>query len=171
MHNHKKLKSKWTCLCSCLILCGLFFFVGLSLTHADEIRIPAVVGTPGSTVKIPIMMDQVENLAGMKIVLNYDKKTLLFKSVAKTTYTNSLMHIVNDKKPGVLIIVMAGARGIKGKKISLLTMSFQINKDAQPPDETVLKISGIQLMSDKLKEFKADVKIEPVKIVNATSPG
>ena len=46
------------------------------------------------------------------------------------------MHIINDKTPGKLIIVTAGARGIQGKGMTILTLNFTV----------VIEIPEAQLM-------------------------
>ena len=46
------------------------------------------------------------------------------------------MHIINDRTPGKLIIVMAGARGIQGKGMTILTLNFTV----------VIEIPEAQLM-------------------------
>jgi len=142
------------------------FIFGLSAAYAAELNIPALKGTPGNTLEVPVMIDEIENLAGIKMVMTYDAEILIFKKAAKTRHTTSLMHIVNAKKPGLLIIVMAGARGIKGKGFNLLTLTFQVKQDVKTPGETVFKITDVQLMSDKLKAIKASVRVHPMQLVS-----
>ena len=74
------------------------------------------------------------------------------------------MHIVNDKKPGILIVVMAGAKGIKGEKIPLMVFRFMVNQSLKSETRTNLKISDAQLMSDKLKEITYTTRLEPITI-------
>jgi hypothetical protein len=150
------------------IVSSALLLVGATAAFAAEIQIPAREGTPGDTVEVPVMIDETDNLAGIKLVMTYDAGTLLFKKAEKTQHTAPLMHIVNDKKPGVLIAVMAGARGIKGKAFALLTLTFQVRPDAKAPGESPFNITEVQLMSDQLKDIKATVKAEPLKIVAAS---
>ncbi len=138
--------------------------------RAAEISIPALKATPGNTVTIPVMLDHVDNLAGVKLVMTYDPKLLTFSRADKTTFTNSMMHIVNDKKPGILIAVMAAARGIKGDDFPILTLEFQINATVEAPAEAVLTIREAQLMSDELKDLPYTVNTPPLKIHSATPP-
>jgi hypothetical protein len=58
------------------------------------------------------------------------------------------MHIINDRTPGKLIIVTAGARGIQGKGMTILTLNFTV----------VIEIPEVQLMGDDLKEIECKVK-------------
>lgn len=138
---------------------------------AAELSLPAVAGAPGETVTIPVMIDAVENLAGIKLVMTYDVDFLAFQKAAKTRATASLMHIVNDRKPGMLIIVMAGARGIRGRDFPLLRLDFTIKASVRPPAETALDITAIQLMSDKLKEFPGKARVHPVRIRAGSAGG
>jgi len=112
----------------------LVFFIATAIilpaaaSSATELSIPEINGRAGQIINVPVMIDTVDNLAGVKIVLQYDKTLLTYKSSARTKQTSSLMHIVNDKKPGILIIVMAGAKGIKGKNFSIFSLEFEVKK-------------------------------------------
>jgi hypothetical protein len=113
------------------VIASLFLFISVSwpgLGGATEIRISPLTAHPGQTIDVPITIDDVDNLAGVKLVMSYDPEILVFKKGAKTKQTDSLMHVVNDKKPGQIIVVMAGARGIKGKNIPIFTLSFDVKK-------------------------------------------
>lgn len=146
------------------------FCVALTIlfTHAAwgaELSIPELKARAGESVDIPIMFDQVDNLAGVKLIIEYDPKLLTFKKGSKTKHTDSMMHIINDKKPGKLIIVMAGARGIKGKAFSILTLTFVINKGLTEKKITQFTISGVELMTDQLKEIESEIKVNPLTIL------
>jgi hypothetical protein len=75
------------------------------------------------------------------------------------------MHIVNDKKPGLLIVVMAGARGIKGKEFSIFTLTFEIKKGLKGNHTTEIIITEVQLMSDQLKDIKTKTTVHPITIL------
>ncbi len=111
------------------------------------------------------MIDKVDNLAGVKMVLNYDPEILLFKKGTKTSQTSALMHIVNDKKPGLLILVMAGATGIKGKDFPILKLTFEIKEGLKGNHTTEIKIKEVQLMSDQLKEIETKIISNPITIL------
>jgi hypothetical protein len=150
---------------------GLFFNFGLlyflfcsSPAFGTELSIPALSALAGQTLEVPIRIDQVDNLAGIKIVMTYDPELLVFKKAAKTPSTTSLMHIVNDRKPGVIIVVMAGAMGIKGKDLSILTLSFSIKQGLKGNHTTRIKITEAQLMSDELKDIKFTIATKPISI-------
>lgn len=137
-----------------VILIILFVVLNASVVFSANIYIPDLKVKSGEIVNIPVMIDKVDNLAGAKLVIKYDAEMLAFKRAGKTKYTSSLMHIVNSKKPGLLIIVMAGATGIKGEKFPILSLVFEVKKNLKNRSATKIKITDIQLMSDKLKDIK-----------------
>ena len=139
------------------------FFLYPASVFGTELYIPASTGTAGQSIEIPIRIDQIDNLAGVKIVLKYDSELLKFTKAAKTNHTSSLMHIVNDKKPGLLIVVMAGAKGIKGDDFSILTLFFDIKPGLKSNQTTQLKITEAQLMSDELNDLEFTINKERVK--------
>jgi len=141
-------------------------WMGIGQVSATEIFTPELTVVAGEAVAVPIKLDQVDNLAGVKIVLAYDKELLTFTEAEKTRHTSPLMHIVNDKTPGRLIVVMAGARGIKGKDFGILVLSFRASPTLKEPvEKTSLKIEEVQLMSDQLKEFEASIRTGPITII------
>ena len=135
-----------------------------SFAFGTELYIPAIQAESGKTAEVPLMIDNVDNLAGVKIVMKYDAGLLTYKGAVKTEKTTSLMHIVNDKKPGILIIVMAGPRGIKGQKFSILNLTFETVKDLKKTVKTPFNITEVQLMSDQLKDVKHTIKANPLSI-------
>ena len=150
-------------------ICGLFLFLlimgaWISPALGTELYIPPMEGKPGQSIEVPVMIDQVDNLAGVKLVMKYDADLLTYKKGSKTKHTNSLMHIINDKKPGLLIAVMAGARGIKGKEFPILKLTFEIKKILKGNHKTQFEIKELQLMSDKLKDLKYSIKVGPLTI-------
>ena len=152
-----------TKLITSLLCCALT----MSWTHVasgTELHIPCVKGRSGDSVDIPIMIDRVDNLAGLKLVMKYDPKILTFQKGAKTKHSDSLMHIINDKKPGRLIVVMAGAKGIGGKDFPILNLTFEIKGGLKGNHVTALEISDLEMMSDKLKDITCNVKVNPLVI-------
>lgn len=144
---------------------GLMSFLLYSVSaFGTELFIPALTARPGQSVEIPIRIDQIDNLAGVKIVMTYDPGLLVFKKAAKSDSTSSLMHIVNDKKPGLIIVVMAGAKGIKGNDFSILTLFFNIKQGLKANHTTRIKIIEAQLMSDELKDIKFNTTVNPIVI-------
>lgn len=145
-----------------------FLFISFSWegsVDATEIRIYPITTHPNQTIDVPIIIDEVDNLAGVKLVMSYDAGILVFKNGAKTKETDTLMHVVNDKKPGQLIVVMAGARGIKGKNVPIFTFTFDVKPGLKGNHVTKIAITEVQLMSDQLKEIKYTVAANPITIL------
>ncbi len=141
----------------------------ISAVSATELYIPEIKAKPGDIVDIPVKMDLVENLAGVKLVLTYDSDVLGFKNAKKTRETSPLMHIVNDKKPGTLVVVMAGAKGINGKKFSIVVLNFEVKKDVKDKKTAKIEITEVQLMNDQLKDIKCNIKVSPLVILSEAS--
>ncbi len=139
----------------------IFIFVGISPAASAEFYIPVVKDTDESLIEIPLKLDQAINLAGVKLVMMYDKNALEFKKASKTKLSSSLMHIVNSKIPGRLIIVMAGAMGINGQDVTLLTVRFRLKQKVAADLNTLVKITAAELMDTKLKTI--EVKIREMK--------
>jgi hypothetical protein len=123
-----------------------------------ELRIPDMKGRSGQEIRVPLVIDQTANLAGVKLILHYNKDLLTFREGVKTESTQSLMHIINDKTPGKLIVVMAGAKGIQGKEMTILTLTFAIKKGLTGNHTTAIEAPEVQLMGDDLKEIECKVK-------------
>jgi len=140
-----------------LLACALLLSCGAS-AWATELQIPAMKGRSGQEIRLPLILDQVGNLAGVKLIIHYDKELLTFKEGTKSPSTQSLMHIINDKTPGKLIVVMAGARGIQGKEMTILTLTFAIKKGLTGNHTTAIEAPEVQLMGDDLKEIECKVK-------------
>jgi len=136
-----------------------------SVAVAAELSIPPQTAKAGTSVAVPLMIDTIDNLAGIKIVIEYDRKLLHFTKGEKTKKTNSLMHVINDKVPGKLIIVMAGARGIGGKRFPILILTFETAKDLKKEQSAGIEIIDVQLMSDQLKDIEHTVKVNPLAIM------
>ncbi len=129
-----------------------------------EISVPAISVRSGQTAEIPVKLDETDNLAGIKLAIKYDAELLTFKQADKSKETSGLMHIVNDKKPGILIIVMASAKGIAGKDFRLVTLSFEAKKGLKEAKSTQIEITESQLMSDQMKDIAHTSKAEAIRI-------
>ena len=156
-----KQRSNWVTASILLVFCSLSW---KGSVDATEIRIAPITTQPNQSIEVPIIIDEVDNLAGVKIVMSYDAEILVFKKGAKTRQTDSLMHVVNDKKPGRLIVVMAGARGIKGKNVPIFTLTFDVKPGLKGNHVTKIVITEAQLMSEQLKEIKCTVGVNSITI-------
>ena len=148
-----------------ILLLNLIIALSLGSTvWATEIKIPLLTARPGELLQVPVMVDEIDNLAGVKLVLKYEPDILVYRQGMKTKETDSLMHIINDKNPGILIVVMAGAKGIRGKEFAILHLAFEVKQGVQEDRTTKINITDAQLMSDDLKEIKCTVVSNPITI-------
>jgi len=145
----------------------IFCCIGIAYSAEQKAQLifPKMEVQAGQTIKIPITLDKVPNMAGIKLAFTYDKKLLTYVKNEKTKITASLMHIVNDKHPGKLVIVMAGARGVPVKNQSVMNLYFKVNTTIPKAVETKFKVIEIQLMSESLKELACEFNISPIKIL------
>lgn len=124
---------------------------------AAGVLIPTIKAAPGEEVEIPVKVEGVENLAGMKLVLSYDSKVLIFQKEKKAAVAQSLMHIVNPNTPGKLIVVMAGAKGVEIKNGPIIYLTFRIREKVSG-ERTSIQIEEVQLMTDQLKNLTPDIR-------------
>lgn len=146
-------------------LCIMIAFT--SESRAVELSFPDAAVETGKVFDIPVVIDKIDNLAGVKVSLTYDRTLLKFIKAAKTPASNPLLHIVNSKTPGKLVIVMAGARGIKGENLAILTLGFEALKPPEKAAETRLDVKESQLMTDDLKDISHQVKTGKITILAA----
>jgi hypothetical protein len=146
------------------LICLIVLFSLQTEADAVELFLPHIKVKKGNTFTIPVMIDQADNIAGVKLILTYDPDLLHFKEGHKTPKSQSMMHIINDKKPGRLIIVMASAKGIGGKDFALLQLTFQAMPQEASNREIKLDIVEAQIMSDQLKEAPCRIKSGVIKI-------
>lgn len=132
----------------------LFLCVTVSSGFAAELNISIIAGTHGEVVKPAVTVDKVENLAGVKLAITYDQKTLKFIKAGKTSYTSNMLYVVNSKMPGKLIIVMAAAKGFSGENAELVKISFELLKDVKEEDKVTLQITEAELMGDDLQRIE-----------------
>jgi len=142
--------------CGILSLCFLFtlFWPGAPAFGAElRLMLPAVQAKTGQEIRVPVAVDQADRLAGIKLVFHYDKEALTFKGGARSKSADAMMHVINDKTPGKLIVVMAAARGISGRDVALLTLFFTVKKAAADGKTFAIRIVDCQLMGDDLKDI------------------
>ncbi len=136
------------------IILALFFFAGTS--HAEIIELSLVASSTENPLKLSLSVDHAKKIAGMKVTITYDKTDLTFVKAEKSSATSSFLHVVNDKSPGKLIVVMASAKGVSGDNLALLDLEFKRNT-ATAKKETVISVIQVQVMSEALKEFKTNL--------------
>jgi hypothetical protein len=107
-------------------------------------------------ISFSISVKQADQLAGVKLVLEYPKESLLLKAALKNESFNSFMHVVNDKRPGHLVLVMASAEGVSGEILELFNLRFNSTDQITSP-YGLLKVIDCQLMSETLAEIPCNL--------------
>lgn len=139
------------CQCVLWLICTLAFYLfGSTPLQAANLNLKAT-STPDSEVLV-LEIDKVEKLAGMKLTIDYPARFLEYKTAQKAPTFNSFMQVVNDKKPGRLILVMASANGVSGENLKIFELTFIKTMPDLPPSLKVAP-SDCQLMSDTLQDI------------------
>jgi hypothetical protein len=170
----KKQISRWrrrTKISFPLLGVGLLFALAWPCSiWAASVTLPKIQAVAGELVEIPVYLEKVENLAGMKLVLSYDSTILKFQEERKAPIAQSLMHIVNPKTPGKLIVVMAGAKGIQIKNGPIISLIFKVSDKFGSQKKISIKIEEVQLMTDQLKTLNPTIKNGAVVLLEKTAP-
>lgn len=150
-----------------LSLAVIFSVVSQRPVLAEEatLLISPVVIQSGHSFIVPVNIDQVENLAGIKLVLQYDSTVLKYEKTEKSEKTSQLMQVVNDKKPGKLIVVMAGAKGVSGTEMELLSLHFKTPASLKEKIVSKIQIVDIELVSDQLKTIPCKLSDAEIMIL------
>jgi len=148
---------------------GFYLFIGsVCLVFSAEKKAQLIFSemsvNPGQKFEIPVLLNNVPNMAGIKLAIKFDKDLLTYVKSEKTKTTASLMHIVNDKHPGKLVIVMAGARGVSVNNQPIMNLFFSVNNNIPKQVDTKFKVTELQLMSDSLKELAYELNVHPIHI-------
>jgi len=152
-------------LSSFLLFFVLAAFFAESPALGAELAIPDLQAKAGQDIRVPLMIDQVDRLAGVKLILKYNEDLLTFKGSARTKITDSMMHVVNDKTPGKLIIVMASAKGITGRDITLMNLFFSVKNGLTGNHNIFIETAEVQLMSDDLRDIPCKAKSGKITIL------
>ena len=140
------------------------FLLSAGLGFCAELYLPKVSAKSGDTIGIPLKIDTADNLAGIKVVLNFDPRLFTYSGGEKTEFTSPLMHVVNDRTPGIVILVMAGAKGISGKDIPLFLLKFKVAKNLRTTKEANFAITGAELMNDDLKPVECTTRTNGILV-------
>jgi len=108
-----------------------------------------------NSLTLTLMIDRANKLAGMKVTVIYDKENVTLKKADKSDSTGSFLHVVNDKTPGKVIIVMASAKGISGDNLELCTFQFEGKFSSEKPLQDIM-VTQVQLMSEDLVEIPSN---------------
>lgn len=157
-----------------IALCALALMLHLFTARnaaCVELRIPDRQVRPGEAVVVPVMVDAVERLAGVKMVLLYDRRLLDFVSLERGPAAAAMLQVVNDRIPGKLIVVMACARGIQIRNQPLCTITFHPRNRGTAPEKTRLHLTRADLVREDLVPILATSRIGVVSFLPGKENG
>lgn len=154
-----------------LVSLGLLFtLVWPCSIWGASVHLPKMQAAAGDLVEMAVYIEKVKNLAGMKLVLSYDSTVLKFQEERKDPIAQSLMHVVNPKIPGKLIVVMAGAKGIQIDNGPIIYLTFKVSDKINAQRKIPIKIEEVQLMTDQLKNLNPATQDGEVVLLGRTAP-
>ena len=111
--------------------------------NSRKISVGTASGSSGSTVSVPISIDDATRIAGGDFSLIYNANTLTVKEVKGSDLLTSagITVVSNPATPGQLKMAMAGASGIQSGSGILMTVTFEITSNAAE-GKTDLQLQG-----------------------------
>lgn len=147
-----------------LIIAVLSIASFLSDAFGAELIVGSTNGTPGQEIAVPLSIKPADSLAGLKLMLGYDSEILEFTRADKSPAAASMIHVVNNREPGRLIIVMAGATGIQGQHVALLSLVFKIREQIRTSMRTYVHLLDVEAKSDQLKTIPISIHQGEIEI-------
>jgi len=96
---------------------------------AATLMLPERQGPPGSLVQIPIVFDDIENLAGLEAILKYDTSVLEFVRLDSLGYSAEMIH-ADRVRENELAIGIAAPIGLDANTGTLIGLTFRIRTSA-----------------------------------------
>ena len=97
----------------------------------------------GSTVKIPIMVCNANDLANMDLAVNYDTSILKFRSAEKGGLNANSLFESNEASPGTVMISFASSTGASGSaSIAILTFDVIGSNGSSSPIKIMVKTAS-----------------------------
>ncbi len=137
------------------LILSIFLFLFCTGANADQAKLSFIAEDPATPLRLSLVIDRADKIAGMKVVISFDRKSLTLKQAEKSKETSSFLHVVNDKIPGQIIFVMASASGISGENLTLCHFEFSKTGNTKQLDNHI-SVTQIQLMNEDLKEIKGN---------------
>jgi hypothetical protein len=154
-----------------LILIGCFLAWGMSSIAAERseeglITVECGTGGQGDKVRLKLVLNDVPNLAGLKVVLGYDADLMEYVGFRKAPVADTLMHMVNPKQKGRVIVVMAGAQGIALDNEPVMEVILQLKElsGQDIPATTKVRILEVEAMADTLEPIHVQTRDGAVTI-------
>jgi hypothetical protein len=143
-----------------VISCIIFVFAYCITASAIEMSIPSLSADAGSSIIVPINVDDAKGIAGGDITLTFDQTILTTKEARTTELTQSLNFVPNIMANEVTVS-MAGTKGIAEGSGAIMEIVFEVNAVAKGGAKSPLTIRDVALYD----ELGNDI---PVKVVNGS---
>lgn len=147
--------------CSLLLLSSLLL---VQLALATDLIVTSATATPGQQISLQVLLQPGSHVAGLKMTIGYDADVMTFVRADKLADANGMMYVVNDRQPGKLIVVMAGAKGVETPKVALLDLVFQIRQPIHNDMNTHVHLMDVEAKSDQLKSVPLQLRSGDVHI-------
>ena len=131
-------------------VCILLILICCSLTQAATITIPDTEKESGKTIKIPITIENADNIGGMNITISYENTVLTAQSVEKGTLTTNALLEYDLDTEGEIKIIWVSTEGITGDG-SLAIISFDVignTDDTSTINVTNIEAADIDTLTD-----------------------
>ncbi len=126
---------------------------------AAELRIEDAKIFPNGSVQVPVVIQNVDDLCGLKMVVWYDQDRLKFSKFIKASEVRSFLHMVNDKVAGILVVSMAGAKGVGAEMLPICTLKFELKPTTGRQKITPFLVRESRLIGEALEEIAHEVTI------------
>ena len=138
-----------------LVISFIAIIVYCTNIYAGDTTLNFVRKDDNNPLRLTLVIDQAEKIAGMKVVVSFNPNTLVLKTAEKSEETSSFLHVVNDSVPGRVVFVMASATGVSGKDLALCHFEFsRVNHTKQQND--IISVTQIEIMSEDLNNINSN---------------
>jgi len=121
-----------------------------------EVSIPSLTADAGSSITVPINVDNAKGIAGGKITLTFDQ-TILTAKEAKQTALNNIPFFQPNVMADKVTLTMAGTKGIAGGSGAIAEIVFEVSATAKGGAKSPLTFTEAKLYDELGKDLPAEV--------------
>ena len=108
------------------------------------VSVEEVTAEPGKTgLEVAVLVDDAGGIAGGDLTLTYDSSVLTATDVVGTDLAAGITVVSNLETPGEVTVSMAGAEGIEAGSGALLTVTFDVDAEAEPSTYTLGLVASL----------------------------
>ncbi len=108
------------------------------------VSVEEVTAEPGQTgLDVAVLVDDAEGIAGGDLTLTYDSSVMTATDVVGTDLAAGITVVPNLDVPGEVKVSMAGATGIEAGSGALLTITFDVDAEAEPDTYTLGLVASL----------------------------